>query len=264
MTFELPDVKTNEEALSEVLIFSKNNNYTIETNENDVVLYNPTNNLKLLLRKNTSDFHVFTEIFIKKDYQSLIENYQKYSNNINPKVIIDIGANIGCASLYFKQNYPEATMVCIEAEKNNFLSLKHNIELNNSVDSYKNIYLQHNAFWITEEDLMIEENFRDGRDWAFAARPNAQKSTQTIKGLTIQNILEKYNFSKIDILKIDIEGGEKWILEDELTMNIIQKNVNTLFIEVHEEVITMKKTAEILANFGFKTLTNDALIFGYK
>ncbi len=266
MAFELPPVKADEEMLLDVLTFSEKNDYTIQNNEHDVVLNNKKSNLKIKLRKNTSDFHVFAEIFIKHDYKFLIENYQKISPQSPPEFIIDIGANIGCASLYFKQIYSSATIVSVEAEKNNFLSLEHNISLNN----YKDISLYHNAFWINEGNLMIEENFRDGRDWAFAIRPMAEKSSQIVKGLTLQNILEKRNVlekpnpEKIDILKIDIEGGEKWILEDKNTMNLIRKSTKSLLIEIHEEVITMAEATKILIGFGFELVANKTLIFAYQ
>ncbi len=260
MTFELPPVKSDAEMLADVLTFTKKNNFIIEEKSDKIILTHPSQNYKMLLRKNTSDFHVFAEIFMKNEYEFLMTNYEKYAKNITPNVIIDIGANIGCATLYFKQCYPKANIVSVEAEKNNFSALKQNIKMNN----YENIYLYHNAFWINEENLMVEESFRDGRDWAFAIRPTAQKSTQTIKGLTLQNIIEKHNFETIDILKIDIEGGEKWILEDEISMKIIQKNVKILLIEIHEEVISMHNASKIISDFGFHFIIQNTLLFAYQ
>lgn len=259
MIFNLPPVKADNEMLAEVLTFLENNNYNVHETETDVTLHHHTTNLKLRLRKNTSDFHVFAEIFIKYDYKFLIENYEKKFGKQSPNFIIDIGANIGCATLYFKELYPNATVLAVEAEKNNFLALKHNVELNQS----ENTHLYHNAFWINEDVLMVEESFRDGRDWAFATRPVAEKSSQSVAGITIQKMLENYQNKMIDILKIDIEGGEKWILEDTQTMKFIRKNTNSLLIEIHAEVITMEKALEILKNVGFECVTNNTLIFAY-
>src|SRR4051794_34453342 len=47
----------------------------------------------IVLRRGTSDFSVFGQVFLQRQYAGLPIR--------NPKVIIDAGANIGLASLYF-------------------------------------------------------------------------------------------------------------------------------------------------------------------
>lgn len=260
INFELPPIKSDEEMLMEVLDFGHQNNFRITEHNSNVILQSKTSTFNIKLRKNTSDFHVFGEVFIKNDYLPLIQKYQEYYKGIEPKYIIDVGANIGCATLYFKEHFKNATIIAIEAEKYNYQTLEENIASN----SQDNIFLHHNAFWINEDVLMIEENFRDGRDWAFATRPIAEKSSQNVKGLTLNNILQKYHIEHIDILKIDIEGGEKWILEDKDTMHIIQHHVKMLLVEIHQEVIDMNTASNIIKNLGFNIKIENTLIFANK
>jgi len=61
---------------------------------------------KILLRSNTSDVNVFAEMFLFRDYN--------YNLPISPKTIIDAGANVGYASLWFHHKYPSAHIIAIE------------------------------------------------------------------------------------------------------------------------------------------------------
>lgn len=65
------------------------------------------------LRNGTSDTRVFSQLFVGREYLNAIRN-------INPKVIIDCGANIGLASIYFKFYFPNAKIFAFEPESSNF------------------------------------------------------------------------------------------------------------------------------------------------
>ncbi|TAE47039.1 MAG: FkbM family methyltransferase [Cytophagales bacterium] len=262
MTYSLKPVKSDIIMQTEVLDFAKNNHYTITENDKEIQFTKANNSFKIIARKNTSDFHVFAEVFMYHEYQTLIEIYQQKYGNTPPKNIIDAGANIGCASIFFKNNFPNANIFAIEAEKSNFETLKQNIILNN----FSNVAVFHNAFWINNDNLQLDDNFRDGREWAFAIRPFEDiehQNQSSIKGITLQNIIDDYNIEQIDILKIDIEGGEKWILEDENTIKVIQKKVKMLLIEVHQDVILMETVLEIMQKNGFNFIQQDAIIFAF-
>lgn len=257
MTYTLKPVKSEVEMLQDVLAFAQKNHLKFEEKDKSyiIMIYD---SFQINLRKNSSDFHVFWEIFVEEDYKKAIDFYSKNFNE-NPKTILDIGANIGCASLYFRNFFPESQIISIEAEEENYLNLATNIQVNKT----SKIEILHNAFWVNNEDISIEKSFRDGRDWAFSARENDNISQSKVKGITLENIIEKYNLSQIDILKIDIEGGEKWIFEDKTTLDLIQKQVNFLVMEVHQEVVSLDTIKSILENINFKVVTEGSLIFAY-
>src|SRR2546430_2648385 len=54
----------------------------------------------IAVRTQTSDLSCVEQVFINKQYD--------FSFPLNPKVIVDAGANIGTASLYFNHKYPTA------------------------------------------------------------------------------------------------------------------------------------------------------------
>lgn len=69
------------------------------------------------LRMGTSDLRVFREIE-KGEYA--------FGLPFRPKMIVDVGANIGITSIFFATRYPEAKVIAIEAEKSNFDILERN------------------------------------------------------------------------------------------------------------------------------------------
>lgn len=74
----------------------------------------------IFVRGKTSDALTFWSIFILKEHRTL-------DSIPNISTIIDAGANVGYASLLFAKHYPNALIVAIEPDPNNFLILKKNV-----------------------------------------------------------------------------------------------------------------------------------------
>ena len=265
MAFQLNAVKSDAEAQQDVTDFAKNNDYELFVARERTMIEMIEPFCQMMLRHNTSDFHVFTEVFIKNDYAILT---QQYFGDDQPHFIIDVGANIGCATLYLRRFFPDAKYITIEASKSNFEALERNLSLNRC-DNVKAI---NNAFWVNNDMLALGNSFRDGREWAFSTRPlenkpentNIASDTTTVQGITLAQILNDNQILEVDILKIDIEGGEKWILEDKSTMQLIKEKVKILLMEVHEDVISMETAQNIMKENDFNFVVEGAIIFARK
>jgi hypothetical protein len=72
------------------------------------------------LRPDSSDLLTMREVFLDRDYDFPVRDNVKY--------IVDAGANIGLASIFFANKYPDAKIIAIEPEKENFLLLKRNAQ----------------------------------------------------------------------------------------------------------------------------------------
>lgn len=70
-------------------------------------------------QKKTSDRTVFYNVIVKEQYKDLLVD--------NPVNIIDAGANIGCTSVYFARLYPDARIIAIEPDQDNFDTMLENI-----------------------------------------------------------------------------------------------------------------------------------------
>jgi hypothetical protein len=73
------------------------------------------------------------EIFYKGEYQ--------FEAGSNSPVILDCGANIGLATLFFKRLYPNAQVSCFEADPTTATVLQNNIEQNHLTDVKSYNYL---------------------------------------------------------------------------------------------------------------------------
>lgn len=74
-------------------------------------------NKYIYLRKSTTDFFVFSQVFLYKEYHIDLSNF-------SPNIIIDAGAHVGFTTLFYKEKYPNTKIICVEPESSNFTALK--------------------------------------------------------------------------------------------------------------------------------------------
>jgi len=230
-------------------------------NGNDVKMLNNTNiitfkntsaykGLRLCLRRMTTDYNIYGQIFRFEEYKPLIDIVnQRCIKEI--LYIVDAGANVGCSTVYFKQLFPKAKIVAIEPQSGNFNILYKNIELNNLK---QDVFAEKSGLWKDNSNLEITTDFRDGREYAFFLKTVNDTVTthETVSGITINDVLAKYEFPYIDILKIDIEGSEKYLFENEdIARNTLCK-VNFLALEIHDEIVDRELVVSLLEKLGFE------------
>lgn len=157
-------------------------------------------NHKIFLRDGTSDYAIFRQIFIEKQYDCDFKG--------EPKVIIDCGANIGFASIFFAQKYPSAQIIAIEPEQSNFKMLQLNTQ------NFQNIHCLNNGLWYKKANLEVHEGQESGM-WNFVVKEVDYQNENTIQAYSLTDIMEMYKLDHVDILKIDIEGSEKEVFEND-------------------------------------------------
>ena len=209
--------------------YAQSNHVILNKIEQGRILYQ-LNDFSISLRKlPSSDYEVLKQVLIKEEY-AFVKSFFKL-NNIIPKIMIDAGANIGLTSIYFKNTYKDLQIFCIEPEWNNFKQLTTNIENNRLADSVK-VY-RAGLMGVENIPLKIGSEFRDHNDWAKQTL-YATDDESDIKSITIPQIMHENNIEYIDLLKIDIEGAETFLLEKETETNFLDKT-KCIAIEVHDE-----------------------------
>ncbi len=146
--------------------------------------------------------------------QEIFTHHIYFFETENPApVIIDAGAHIGLATLYFKKLYPAAQITAIEPHPASFKILQKNIA-ENYIEDVTLINAALSAGSGTEKTLYADTEF----NWFSTAsfHENAWNGSQktaslAVPALSLTKVLE--NIGKpIDLLKIDIEGAEQSVL----------------------------------------------------
>jgi FkbM family methyltransferase len=202
----------------------------------------------------SSDSLVFDQIFIRKEYLGALQWFDSVSPGEEIRTVIDVGANIGCAALFFFMQFPEVNIFCLEPEQSNYDQLELNVGLNR----FAQIRCLRAALSAQPGRLQLSRDFRDGKHWGarFVATDgggDAVAQVQQADAIDAWELLRRAGFENVDLLKMDIEGGEAALLEDVAFGRFLREKVRRLVMEVHEEFIGVDKANNILRSLGFTT-----------
>jgi FkbM family methyltransferase len=164
------------------------------------------------IRVHTSDLWALQQVLIRREYECTFAG--------NPKVIIDGGANIGTASIFYANRYPEARIYAVEPDPSNFMMLRKNT-LN-----YPAVTAVWGALWNKESSVKVAppEAFTH---WGVRVVENGG----TVPSFTISSLMRSYALEFVDILKLDIEGAECEVLS---TSAEWIESIGMIAIETHD------------------------------
>ena len=170
---------------------------------------------EIYLRPKTSDFKIFKQIFIEEDYNV------KFPEEVNN--IIDAGSNCGYSIVYFKNKFKNAKLIAIEPDSSNIEILKKNTA------HFDNVYIVEGGLWHINTDLKISD--KSAGKWAFRV-VEALDDSKEFRGYSLDAIMLEYDIKIIDILKIDVEGAEKVVFEQNYQYWLSKTKFG--FLELHE------------------------------
>lgn len=142
------------------------------------------------------------------------------------KTIVDIGANIGAATVYFAMNYPSAHILSFEPDPDCYKLLKRNTEDLLHVSTF-NIGLS--------DQSQQAQLFLGQIDPATNSLLNSALNSHETISITLQDIrkiLTEQSINEIDLLKIDTEGNELPILK---ALELMLPSIRIIYIEYHSE-----------------------------
>ncbi|WP_162141551.1 FkbM family methyltransferase [Lunatimonas lonarensis] len=168
-----------------------------------------------VLRKGSvGDRYVFKEIFESEVY--------KLPFPYSVKTVVDLGANIGLFSLYVKSKFPQSRIIAVEPDEDNIALFSKNTQ------HLEGIELEEAGIWHSDTKLDINRKYK--YPCTFFMEEN--KINGTIKGVCMDTLVHKYGLSRIDLLKVDIEGGERALFSRNYAGWL--KRVKIVQIEVHD------------------------------
>ena len=158
------------------------------------------------------------------------------TDKANP-MIVDCGSNVGVSVCYFKHIFPTSRIIAFEPDLEIFTLLEQNTRCFDPSE----IEIHNKAVWTEEKKLSFQPDGADGG----RLLNQGKKSVTAVK-------LSDYLHTEINMLKIDIEGAEKFVLPS-IAENL--KNVEHLFLELHveeKEPELLEHTCQLLREQGFR------------
>ncbi|KAA5802402.1 FkbM family methyltransferase [Alkalicaulis satelles] len=182
-------------------------------NTMEVTVTTPRGERKLTIRNTRSDEAVVSQTFKQKQFllpythgRWLDALYRQYIDTGKRPLIIDGGGNIGTAAIWFADQFPEAHIVSIEPDHDNFKLIEINCQ-------GLKVSPVHAAIGAKNGWLVVVDPGRG--EWGYVTRTEGEG--EKVRSITMKSLVDEFiglGFEPF-LLKLDIEGAEKDLFEGE-------------------------------------------------
>lgn len=189
---------------------------------------------QLLVRPHESDPNVASAVLGRTEYAlgaaaegALARLATRWRAKGATPIIIDGGANVGYAAVYFARTFPEATVIAIEPNAETFGILEKNCA------GHANIKTVFGALWSHGDGVSLRST--PERSWAdnveeFAHSPSGGDLTPSYK---LQDLLRLVPGAMPLIIKLDIEGAEHEVCR--ASRDLLRRTA-CLLVEPHDRI----------------------------
>lgn len=180
------------------------------------------------VRSGSSDAITFRQVFSHRDYGIPASHagrvdaaYRALCAAGRTPLIVDLGANVGAASIWFAKHYPEAQIVAVEPDPDNAAICRRNVA------DLSRVEVVEAAVGATPGRVRLLRQAGPDADWGVQTiRDDA--SAEATRVVTVSELVEADPRRALFIAKIDIEGFESdlfsantgWL--DEVSLVIIE------------------------------------------
>lgn len=172
----------------------------------------------LYLRNGSYDIHVFYQIFVRREFDMEMHG--------EVKTILDLGGNIGLASIFFANRFPDANIVSVEPDQGNFRLLTQNVE------KYPLIRAMNKAVFSKDCTMYLVDTGDGEASYQVTEHSTGQTVLGTVNCLSVPSIMQTHGFRQVDVIKMDIEGSEEATL---LENSGWTANARIVMVEIHEQ-----------------------------
>jgi FkbM family methyltransferase len=134
-------------------------------------------------------------IYCRREYTVLSED----------RFIVDAGANIGAFSLYAARTAPRAKIIAIEPFPETRQKLERTVDTNKLADR---VEIRDYALAGCDSRRMMDLGTSDSPSQSRGMFPAGAQDGVAVEAVSLATLLHRENWSKVDLLKMDIEGSE--------------------------------------------------------
>lgn len=199
-----------------------------------------------------SELHTLVDIFVDSNYAPQHgHNETLFSGEI--RTLLDFGANIGLASIWFALTYPNISIDAYEPNPKMFALLKKNLA------QFPRVRVFEMAISSTEGSVTFNQSHYSLESSMFSARDS---TAITVPATTIDSAITKIG-GAVDFMKIDIEGSEFDALKAAKQLKSVQAIIGEAHTEqsghAEDELFNILRSFELVETYN----PNHATVFGF-
>lgn len=190
--------------------------------------------LRCPVRMRKSDIYTLAEVFRERQYDL-------DTTPAPAPFVIDAGANVGFATLWFLGRYPGARVHCFEPAPGNLELLRHN------VGNRPDVVI--NAAALGRDAGRLELHLAASAAMHSLKDEGTGEGTVGVDVVNLAAYLDDANIDRVDVLKLDVEGSELDVLEG---MERRLDRVHIIVGELHETLVDGTRFYSLLERHGFR------------
>ena len=200
----------------------------------------PPYDAEIRLRETGSDMPTFREVLLGDEvYRCVVDRIA------GCRTIVDLGANIGLASIYFAGHYRASRLLAVEPNPETFRDLERNLR---RLSRAGRVQLVWGGVWSEERRLAAHPAPATPKSNAFATLAAPDGESATIPGYPMALLLQLAGFDRVDLVKVDIEGAEVELFRGDLQW---LDRVGAIAIEFHGDSRIRSGFDRIMRDRGF-------------
>jgi FkbM family methyltransferase len=139
----------------------------------------------------------------------------------NVEYAVDVGGHIGISTALIKRLWPDARLIVIEPELENFHMLRRNTMALPDVICVAGAVAGEHFGHVPFRSFAVV--FAAGNSGIGQLCGTAEGGTIPVAAWTLEELMIRYDFPRIDLLKLDCEGSEAAILEEARRAGILER-----------------------------------------
>jgi FkbM family methyltransferase len=174
--------------------------------------------------------------------------------------VIDIGANEGvftCLALRIVGQ--QGRVIAVEPQS----ELRSIIEINCAINNFTNVQVETAALSPNKTEIMYMFPRINSGNSSIVRSYRWRKRTTKVAGIGFSELMRKYKITRVDFVKIDVEGYEPEVLESMFEC-ITAGRIKNVFVDFHESIlerrgIDVRKIDEKMTGYMTKTASRHGL-----